>query len=69
MKKLIFASVVLFGMVSSAMASKWICYRYVDGSPTGGFVKIYTNSKSDAEKKAYKKYKKLGYTLDYVKCK
>jgi len=44
--------------------------RYVDGEPTGGYVKVYADSKYEAEKKALKKYRDdLGYRTDYVKCK
>ena len=67
MKKISFI-LILLGLVSNVFASKYICYRYVDGQPTGGFVKIYTDSQSKAEKKALEKYKDLGYTVNYVKC-
>ena len=68
MKKFILAMAVL---ATSLMASsKWTCYRYVDGKPTGGVVYVYANSKDEATKKAMKKYRdELRYRVDYVKCK
>lgn len=68
MKKISFI-LILLGLVSNVFASKYICYRYIDGQPTGSFVKIYTDSEYKAEKKAVEKYKDLGYNVDYVKCK
>ena len=68
MKKISFI-LILLGLTSNAFANKYICYRYVDGQPTGGYLKIYTDSQSKAEKKALKKYKNLEYSVDYVKCK
>jgi len=57
---------ILFG--SFLLADTWTCYRYVDGSPTGGFVKVQASSKQEAEQKSLKKYKKLGFKVDYTKC-
>jgi len=69
MKKLIFV-LLINAFFSNIFASEWICYRYVDGEPTGGYVKVYADSKYEAEKKALKKYRDdLGYRTDYVKCK
>ena len=69
MKKLVFVLLV-GGFISNVFASEWVCYRYVDGEATGGYVKVYANSKYEAEKKALKKYREeLGYRTDYVKCK
>jgi len=48
--------------------SKWTCYRYVGGEPTGGVVYVYASSKSEATQKALEKYKKLGYRVDSVNC-
>ena len=68
MKKVaILISIVTLISLNASMT--WTCYRYVDGGPTGGFVKVSANSKSEAVKKALEKYKKLGYRFDYVKCK
>jgi len=70
MKKLVIlgAASIIMGTFANA-SSAWTCYRYVDGGPTGGFVKVYANSEEEATKKATKKYEKLGYRFDYVKCK
>ena len=67
MKKFIVALLFLASQV--VFAKSWDCYRYVDGKPTGGFVKVQADSKKEAEKKSEKKYKKLGYSLDYTECK
>lgn len=70
MKKVVLGLLVFFGSVDIASASTYtyVCYRYVNGGPTGGFVKVQANSKSEAETKSFKKYKKLGYSLDYTEC-
>jgi len=69
MKKTIFF-ILLSGLSGSLFASEWTCYRYVDGGPTGGYIKIYADSKYKAEKKALDKYRDdLGYRIDYAKCK
>lgn len=78
MKKLLFAAVLL-GLTSASQAapshayttqaaSNYTCYRYVDGKPTGGFVKISADSKSEAEAKALAWYQKEGMRVDYVVC-
>jgi hypothetical protein len=72
MKKLFLTGILLasIGFASNyTFASTWVCYRYVNGEPTGGFIKVEADSKEEAEVKALKEYKKLGYTLDDVKCK
>ena len=65
------AKVVILSILfeSLLLAETWTCYRYVDGSPTGGFVKVQVNNKQEAEQKSLEKYKKLGYKVDYTKCK
>ncbi len=69
MKKIVIFFIVS-GFISSVFAMEWVCYRYVDGEATGGYVKVYADSKYEAEKKALKKYRDdLGYRTDYVKCK
>jgi hypothetical protein len=68
MKKLAMTVVVLLA-VQSAWAGKYVCYRYLGGKPTGGFVKVDADSREEAEKKSLEKYRKLGYSLDYTKCK
>ena len=67
MKKAIFVLAIL-GLVSSVVAKEWTCYRYINGKPTGGFIKVQADNKEEAEIKSMKKYKKLGYSLDYTKC-
>ncbi len=67
MKKIIIGMLVLGSLVMAS--SKWTCYRYVNGSPTGGVVYVYANSKIEATKKALDKYKKLNYRVDSVNCK
>lgn len=78
MKKLLLAAVLLsLTSVSQAApshpytsqaASTYTCYRYVDGRPSGGFVKISADSKSEAEAKALAWYQKEGMKVDYVVC-
>ena len=66
MAKVIIGSMVLCSLL---LADTQTCYRYVDGSPTGGFVKVQASTKQEAEQKSLEKYKKLGYKVDYTKCK
>lgn len=67
MKKIVLAMMIL---ASGLMASsKWTCYRYVYGKPTGGVVYVYADSKIEATDKAMKKYHKLKYRIDSVDCK
>ncbi len=65
---LIALSVGIFS--SSASASlKYECNRYVNGEYQG-FIMIYADSRAEAERKAYNKYKhELNLKVDYVKCK
>ena len=68
MKKIILALAIF--ATSLIASTKWTCYRYVDGKPTGGVVYVYANSKDEATKKALYKYRKeLKYRVDYVDCK
>lgn len=66
MKKLMLLSTVL--MANFAFASEYECFRYVDGKPTGTYVKVSASSKAEAEKKALEKFKKLGGKFDGVNC-
>lgn len=70
MKKIILGLVALATFSSMANASmKYECSRYVNGDYKG-FIKVVANNKSEAENKAYKKYKnELKMKVDYVKCK
>ena len=67
MKKMCF--VVLLVMSSSSFASmSYECWRYVKEEPQG-YVIVLANSKSEAEKKAYQKFKNIGKKVEYIKCK
>jgi len=69
MKKGVFLVLVLFSGGSFAQAdSKWTCYRYVNGEPTGGVVYVYASDKEDANHKAMDKYQKMHYRIDSVNC-
>ena len=70
MNKLFLVALVAGIFASNASASfKYECNRYVNGNYEG-FIMIYADNKAEAERKAYDKYKnKLGYKVDYVKCK
>ncbi len=69
MKKLLAVLPLAFVLNSPAHATMtYECYAYVDGEPTGGFVKVSADSKSEAEIKAMKKYKEIKVKADYVNC-
>lgn len=68
MKKI---AVTLFVLAASATAHAdrtYECYRYVDGKPAGGFVKVSAASKDEAERKAFQKYKDMGEKVHSVNC-
>lgn len=68
MKKIpMILSMLLVSEIS--FATNFVCYRYVNGKPTGGFLKVNASSQKEAEEISRDKYKKLGYSLDYTKCK
>ena len=67
MKKLLLTSALLL-FSSSTFASSFTCYRYVSGHPTGTWISVKADSKSEAEAKAYARMKELGGRVDYVKC-
>jgi len=62
MKKIILA----FALMMMASASSYECYRYVNGSPTGTWIKVQASSKSEAE--AYARFKGFGGRIDSVNC-
>ena len=66
MKRVILAGIVLS---TFSFATEWVCYRYVDGKPTGSFIKVTAKSKQEANDKAMVKYKELGYKVESVDCK
>lgn len=69
MKKLVAIFLITAFYSSSAVASlKYECWRYVSGS-SEGMTNFTANSKAEAEKLAFKKFKKIGKKVDYVKCK
>ena len=68
MKKLLLGSVLLIGLVSVSHAKYYECYRYVNGSPTGTWIKVQASNKSEASSKAYNRFKELGGRVDSVNC-
>lgn len=67
MNKMLIA-LMLLGFSSMSYATTYTCYRYVNGEPTGTWISVDANSKSEAESKAYARMKKLGGQVDYAKC-
>ncbi|GEM_PF-1257808 len=81
MKKLVLASALLvlsstsyantytwYANTYTVYAYTYTCYRYVDGHPTGTWISVKADSKSEAESKAYARMKELGGQVDYAKC-
>jgi len=68
MKKLLIISLLLAGSLSTLSAKYYECYRYVNGSPTGTWIKVQASSKSEASQKAYKRFKELGGKVTSVNC-
>ena len=68
MKKLLLGSVLLMALVSISQAKTYECFRYVGGSPTGTWIKVQASSKSEAESKAYNRFKELGGRVDGANC-
>ncbi len=66
MKKILI-TVFILAFASTSYAGAHKCYRYVNGKATT-YTMIEANSKSEAERKAYKQFKKSGGPVDYVKC-
>ncbi|MCI5115667.1 MAG: hypothetical protein D3913_11845 [Candidatus Electrothrix sp. LOE1_4_5] len=69
MNKKILFTLAFVVTTSTCYAATYECYRYVNSSPTGTWIKVKANSKSEAEKIAYKRMKELGGKVDYAKCK
>lgn len=69
MEKFLLVVSVSLIFASIAYASSFKCYRYVNGKPTGAWVKVTADSKSEAEGKAYARMKEIGGKVDYCKCK
>lgn len=70
MKKVMILAVAVIGFSGVANASmKYECSRYVGGDYKG-FTTVVADNKSEAESKAFQKFKHdLGKRVDYVKCK
>ena len=68
MKKLLL-TFLLITLSSASYAYTYTCYRYVNGHPTGTWLSIKADSKSEANIKAYNRMKELGGRVDYAKCK
>jgi hypothetical protein len=69
MKKLGLSLMIILGLSSVASASyAYECSRYVKGD-WKGYVKVLANSKDEAVKKAYAKYKKMDMRVDRINCK
>jgi len=70
MKRLVLSLVAIATISSVANASlKYECSRYVGGEYQG-WTTVVANNKSEAEQKAYVKFKEqLEKRVDYVKCK
>ena len=47
----------------------YTCYRYVSGHPTGTWITVKAETKSEAESIAYRRMKENGGRIDYAKCK
>ena len=68
MRKLLLGLVLVMGLVSASNAKTYKCYRYVNGSPTGTWIKVQASDKSEASSKAYDRFKELGGRVDSVNC-
>ena len=68
MTKLLIASLLLTGTMSTLSAKYYKCYRYVNDSPTGTWIKVQASSKSKASEKAFKRFKELGGKVTSVNC-
>jgi hypothetical protein len=68
MKKLLLLSAALFAFSSASYASTYECYRYVGGHPTGTWISVKADSKSEAESIAFARFKELGGQVDSVNC-
>ena len=71
MKKiLMFVAVVglLASSVGSAFAdSRYTCYRH-HGGTSHGSIEVRAGSEGEAEKKAYERFKEMGYQIDRASC-
>jgi transposase len=68
MKKVLLVLALLVGLVSMSYAKTYKCYRYVNGSPVGNWVKVQASSESEAYSKAMAKFRELGVKADSANC-
>lgn len=68
MKKII-AGLALLLMSSVSYAAEYTCTGYVGAEQAGEPIKVVASKEMVAETKAYSRFKKAGYKVDYVKCK
>jgi len=73
MKKLVLSvlgvAVWLLATTPAFADARYQCYRYVDGKPTGGWIHVRANSKSEAETRALQRYRgELKLRTDSVNC-
>lgn len=66
--KQVLALTILMMMASASYARTYKCYRHFNGHSAGTWVKVKADSKSEAEYKAYSKFKELGVRVDSVNC-
>jgi len=71
MKKLIPLTLVMAGLLlasNPAFAAHFKCYRYVNGSPTGTWIRVEAASKSEAESRSMARFRELGGRVDSTNC-
>jgi len=68
MKNILFGLALLVGLSSVASAKTYKCYRYVNGSPVGNWVKVQADSNDEAYSKAMAKFRELGVKADSANC-
>jgi len=65
---LIGAAVFLLASNSAFADSRYQCYRYVNGSPTGTWVHVRADSKAEATTRAIQRFRELGGRVDSANC-
>ena len=68
MKRLLLGLVLVVGLISATNAKTYKCYRYVNGSPVGNWVKVQASSKNEAYSNAMAKFRELGVKADSANC-
>lgn len=69
MKKILLTVPLLLIFASMSYANTYTCYRYINGEPTGNWIKIKADSKSEARQKAFIRWEELGVRADSCNCK